>query len=461
MNSKIMSMTEGKTVRLILAFSLPLMIGNIFQQLYTVVDTIVVGQHLGVHALAALGAADWTVWMVIGIAQGFAQGFSILIAQKFGAGEKDNLRKVVTNTVVISAVCAVILLLFSQISIPFVLNILHTPESIRPMARLYMTILFAGVPIVMAYNVGAAILRALGDSKTPLKAMIVASLTNVVLDILFVMGFEWGIAGAAIGTISAQAVSAVYCFYKIRRIELLKMAKSDWQMDIRLHGRLMYLGLPMAFMSAMIAIGGMIVTSVVNGFGVTFIAGFTATNKIYGVLEIAAISFGYAMTTFAGQNLGAGKLKRVREGVRSASMIAVITSIVIAVLMLLFGKLILGCFISGDAKETEEAIRVAYYYLSVMSLFLPILYILFILRSTIQGVGNTVLPMASGIAEFLMRTGAAILLPGIIGANGVFYAEVLAWFGADVVLVFSYFAVMKKLERSLRNADQETMHINI
>lgn len=449
MNSKMMNMTEGSTVRLILAFSLPLMIGNIFQQLYTVVDTMVVGQQLGVHALAALGAADWTIWMVIGIAQGFAQGFSILIAQKFGAKEMDSLRKVVANTVVLSAICSLVILVLSQASIPLVLNILGTPDAIRPMSKLYMSILFAGVPIVMAYNTGAAILRALGDSKTPLKAMIVASITNVVLDVLFVMVFHWGIAGAAVATVIGQGISALYCFLKIRKIDFLHLEKSDWKMDIPMQGRLLYLGLPMAFMSAMIAVGGMIVTSVVNQYGVTFIAGFTATNKIYGVLEIAAISFGFAMTTFAAQNLGAGKIKRVREGLRSAILIAVVTSILIAAMMLLFGKFILGSFISGDAKEVEKALSVAYYYLSVMSCFLPILYILFIFRSTIQGVGNTVLPMASGIAEFVMRAGAALILPKILGANGIFYAEVLAWIGADIVLLFYYFPIMKKLERKM------------
>lgn len=449
MNSKMMNMTEGSTVRLILAFSLPLMIGNIFQQLYTVVDTMVVGQQLGVHALAALGAADWTIWMVIGIAQGFAQGFSILIAQKFGAKEMDSLRKVVANTVVLSAICSLVILVLSQASIPLVLNILGTPDAIRPMSKLYMSILFAGVPIVMAYNTGAAILRALGDSKTPLKAMIVASITNVVLDVLFVMVFHWGIAGAAVATVIGQGISALYCFLKIRKIDFLHLEKSDWKMDIPMQGRLLYLGLPMAFMSAMIAVGGMIVTSVVNQYGVTFIAGFTATNKIYGVLEIAAISFGFAMTTFAAQNLGAGKIKRVREGLRSSILIAVVTSILIAAMMLLFGKFILGSFISGDAKEVEKALSVAYYYLSVMSCFLPILYILFILRSTIQGIGNTVLPMASGIAEFVMRAGAALILPKLLGANGIFYAEVLAWIGADIVLLFSYFPIMKKLERRM------------
>ena len=188
--------------------------------------------------------------------------------------------------------------------------------------------------------------------------------------------------------------------------------------------------------------------SVVNGFGVIFIAGFTATNKLYGVLEIAATSYGYSMVTYVGQNLGAGKPGRIRMGVRQASGIALATSLVITGAMFLFGRLILGCFISGTPQEVEETMRVAWFYLAVMSLFLPVLYILHVVRSAIQGMGNTVLPMVSGIAEFVMRTGTAVLLPLWVGERGIFYAEILAWMGADVILIASYFATIKRVERT-------------
>jgi Na+-driven multidrug efflux pump len=188
----------------------------------------------------------------------------------------------------------------------------------------------------------------------------------------------------------------------------------------------------------------MIVQSVVNGFGVLFIAGFTATNKLYGILEIAATSYGYAMVTYTGQNLGAGKTDRIRKGVRSALLVAMVTSAVIAVIMLVFGKGILSCFISGTPEETAETLRIAYFYLAVMSVFLPVLYILHVIRSTLQGMGDTVMPMVSGIAEFIMRTGSALLLPLLVGENGIFFAEILAWLGADVILVASYFVKMRK-----------------
>ena len=191
----------------------------------------------------------------------------------------------------------------------------------------------------------------------------------------------------------------------------------------------------------------MIVQFVVNGFGVIFIAGFTATNKLYGVLEVAATSYGYSMVTYTGQNLGAGKAERIRKGTRAAILISLVTSSLIAAVMLLGGKAILSCFISGTPEEFEQTLQIAYYYLSIMSIFLPVLYILHITRSTIQGMGNTVLPMVSGIAEFIMRAMTAILLPMLIGSTGIFYAEIMAWLGADLILICSYFSVVRKMEK--------------
>lgn len=325
-------MTSGSPVVLILTFSLPLMVGNVFQQLYTVVDTMVVGRVLGVHALAALGAADWTNWMMLGIMQGFTQGFSIRMAQNFGAGKTEDLKKSVAMSAALACILAVILLVAGQTFLPFLLRIMHTPEAdgVRNNSLLYLRIMFAGIPVVMAYNLLASILRALGDGKSPLYAMVLACFINIGLDLLFVAVFGWGIAGAAGATLIAQCCSAVYCLFVLRRVSVLHLEKVHWQRDLKLCRNLMGLGLPMAFQNAIISVGGMIVQSVVNGFGVLFIAGFTATNKLYGVLEVAATSYGYAMITYTGQNLGAGKIDRVKKGLRSAVIVAVFTSAVIS-----------------------------------------------------------------------------------------------------------------------------------
>ena len=442
MAARIKNMTQGKPASLIFAFALPLMVGNVFQQLYTVVDTMVVGKALGVAALAALGAADWLNWMMLGIIQGFTQGFGILMAQEFGAGRYDNLRKSIGNAAVLSLVSSMVLLLAGQLLTRPVLNLLQTPPEILADTLLYLRIMYLGVPVVMAYNLLASILRSLGDGKTPLNAMIVAALTNIALDLLFVLVFGLGIAGAAAATLIAQMISSLFCLYHIRKIELLSFTPSDFRMTGRqLPLRLLMLGFPMAFQNAIISVGGMIVQFVVNGFGVIFIAGFTATNKLYGVLEVAATSYGYSMVTYAGQNLGAGRTDRIRKGVKSAILIALLTSLVIAILMLFGGKIILSWFISGTPEEFEQTLKIAYSYLAIMSVCLPILYTLHITRSAIQGMGNTVLPLVSGIAEFIMRAVTAIFLPMLIGENGIFYAE---------IMVISYFAVIRKMERMLR-----------
>ena len=446
MASNIKNMTEGNPGKLIFAFAIPLMAGNVFQQLYTVVDTMVVGKFLGVQALAALGAAEWLNWMMLGTIQGFTQGFGIQMAQDFGAQDYKRLRKTVGGSVLLALISAILLVLIGQLIARPVLTLLQTPNEIIGNTLLYIRIMFLGVPIVMAYNLLACILRSLGDSKTPLQAMVIASLLNIGLDILFVFGFQWGIAGAAVATLIAQAFSSVFCLIRIRRVEILHLTRDDIRLSGALAAKLLGLGSPMAFQNAIIAVGGMIVQAVVNGFGVIFIAGFTATNKLYGLLEIAATSYGYSVVTYVGQNLGAGKIGRIKSGTKASVILACLTSLVITAVMILFGKLILGSFISGTPEQVEEAMKIAYFYLVIMSVFLPVLYILHVVRSAIQGMGNTFLPMLSGVAEFIMRTGSALLLPALVGEIGIFFAEILAWAGADVVLITSYFIVIRKIE---------------
>lgn len=447
MGARVKDMTSGRPLGLIVSFALPLMFGNVFQQLYTVIDTMVVGKALGVDALAALGVTDWLYWMLLGMVQGITQGFGILMAREFGAKQFERLKKVTGNAVTLSAVFAIFFLILGQVIAYPMLALLKTPEKIIGDSLLYLRIMFAGMPIVMAYNLLACILRALGDGKTPLVAMIVASLINIALDILFVLVFRWGIVGAASATLIAQLISCVYCLRQIRRLEFMKLQTQHYRPEMRLLGRLLGLGAPMAAQNAIIAIGGMIIQSVVNGYGVAFIGGFTASNKLYGVLEIAASSYGYAMITYVGQNLGANRFDRIRKGVRCAVAVSIATAVLIAVIMIVLGKNIVSMFISGTHQEVIEATRVGYDYLFTMSVCLPILYILHLTRSSVQGLGNAVLPMASGFAELVMRTAGVFLIPMMIGEYGIFVAEVSAWLGADLILIPSYFITVKKAEK--------------
>jgi len=431
----------------ILSFALPLLIGNIFQQLYTVVDTMVVGKALGVGALAALGASDWLNWLVMGLVQGMAQGFAILMAQEFGAKRYAMLRRVVGCSGILAIVSSIVVLAAAQGIARPVLLLLGTPDAILGDALLYLRVMFFGIPIVMAYNLFACILRSLGDGKTPLYAMVVAAIVNILLDLLFVLVFHWGIAGAAAATLVAQLVSSLFCLWYLMKLDILKLHRGDFRVEPAMARQLLLLGAPMAFQNAIICVGGMIVQFVVNGFGVLFIAGFTATNKLYGILEVAATSYGYAMITYVGQNLGAARLDRIRSGMRAALFIGFLTSLVIMAFMLLFGRGILSLFISGTPEEAAETLAIAFRYLAIMSVCLPILYVLHIVRSAIQGLGNTVLPMLSGVAEFVMRAAAAILLSALFGETGIFFAEVLAWAGADAVLIPGYLHTMRVFAR--------------
>ena len=446
MDKRIKDMTAGRPAPLIFAFALPLMAGNVCQQLYTVADTMVVGRFLGVDALAALGAADWLNWMMLGTIQGFTQGFAVPMAQEFGAGRPDRLRQAVGGAAALSLVLAVLLTAAGQALIGPVLRLLNTPAEAIGGSALYLRVMFAGVPVVTAYNLLAGVLRSLGDGKTPLHAMLVSSGLNIALDLLFVIVFRWGIAGAAIATVLSQAASGLYCLRQVRRLEILRLGRADLRPGRPLTGRLLALGSPMAAQNAVIAVGGMILTAIVNRFGMVFLAGYTAANKLFGVLEMAAISYGYAMITYTGQNLGAGNVPRIRQGVRAALVIAAATSLAIGGTMLIFGGTFLSGFLSGAPEDAARALAVGRQYLSVMSVCLPALYLLHVVRSALQGMGNAVMPMVSGVIEFFMRTGVALALTRVIGGAGVFYAEVSAWIGADVILLAAYFRTLKRLD---------------
>lgn len=443
--ASVRSMTAGKPGPLTFSFALPLMVGNLFQQLYTVADAMIVGRALGMDALGAVGAAEWVVWLMLGIVQGFTQGFSIQMAQDFGASEYNRLRAVLTNSLFLAAVITVLMVAAGQGFAAPVLRLLKTPDSVFVGAEGYIRVMFWGIPLTMAYNFLASVLRALGDSKTPLQAMVLAALTNIGLDLLFVVGFRLGVPSAAAATVIAQGCAGLFCLIRTRRIDVLAISQEDLILESGICLRLMSLGLPMALQNTVIAVGGMTIQAVVNSYGDFFLAGFTAANKLYGLLEVAATSYGFAMTTYAGQNWGAGQPDRVRRGYRDAMAIAMVTAAVIMAVMLQAGRLILRCFLSGEPRAVEETLAIAYRYLFIMSICLPILYYLHITRSCIQGLGNTVLPMVSGVAECVMRTGSALLLPMILEQDGIFYAEVSAWIGADVVLFFSFLYCKRRL----------------
>ena len=436
---KTLNMTQGSPWKLLLRFSLPLMLGNVFQQLYTMVDTAIVGRGVGIHALAALGCVDWLNWLMLGIAQGFTQGFSVRIAQAFGASDTKNLRRFMGQSALATAGLALLCTLIGLLGIPLFLQLLRVPEELAPLSGLYVRILFAGLPVVFFFNYCSAMLRAVGDSKTPLVAMTVASVTNIGLDLVTVYGLSWGVAGAAAATVVSQILSGGICLAKILRTPQLRFGKGETAPDRQVLGNLLRLGTPVAAKNIAIATGGMVVMAVVNAFGTTFIAGFTSTNKLYGLLEIAALSYGFAINTYVGQNYGAGRMDRIRSGMKSDTVLAVLTSLVIAAVMFLFGRHIAMLFISSeDPIQAAQAGDIAYTYLKMMAAGLPILYCLYLLFSALQGLGDTVQPMVSGFVELFFRLAVAGIVAWTGHQTGIFFAEITAWIGSALYLWYHY-----------------------
>lgn len=436
------NMTEGKPGKLIFHFALSLIVGNVFQQLYTFADTMIVGKLIGVNALAALGATEWLVFMMFGCVQGVTQGLSIGISQKFGSRDEEGLKKRIAHSVYLSAILTVALT-FAGLCLckPF-LKLLNTPVDIIGYSVSYLRILYGAVAVSVLYNLLSAILRAAGDSKTPLKAVTMASLCNIVLDVLFVMVFRWGIEGAAAATVFSQLVSAVYCLKVLGKESMLWPDRKNFVPDFRCMKELILLGVPMGVQNIITACGGVMVQSVINGFGILFIAGFTAANKLYGLLEIAASSYGYAVASYTGQNMGAGLYERIRRGLKESALLGIVTAYLMSAVMVLFGRPILRCFVAGEIALIEQTVMIGYEFLMILAGFFPLLYLLYILRSCIQGMGNTLLPMISSIVQLLMRVSCAFILTKVIGQQGVFWGEIFAWIGADLLLYITYLYMM-------------------
>ena len=445
--SRTLNMTTGRPIRLLFSFALPLMFGNIFQQLYTVVDTAIVGQGVGMNALAALGTVDWLNWMMVGIAQGFTQGFCIRMSQKFGAQDLEGLKKTLGTSLLLTAAVAIVGTLIAQIGLPVFLSWMQVPEYLRADATLYSRIIMGGFTAVCFFNLCSSSLRAVGDSKTPLNAMLVASVTNIALDILTVFVFKWGIAGAAAATILSQLLAGSLCAIRIAKTPELHFEKHHLFLDISMAKDLMQIGIPAGAKNFIIAVGGMVVQSVVNSFdSLSFIAGFTSTSKLYGLLEVAALSYGYAVTTYVGQNYGAGLFQRVRSGVRAATGLALISSLVISGIMLTFGRVITVLFISQeDAALAAAAGNTAYTFLVYMSAALPVLYLLYVYMSALQGMGNTILPMFSAGSELVIRITVSVIVASIGLREGIFMAEVGAWVAGALTQGIGYFVNLRKL----------------
>lgn len=427
-------MTRGNPFVLLSGFAFSLMIGNVFQQLYTFVDTMIVGKYLGVTALAALGATEWLVFVMFGCVQGITQGFSISMAKRFGSHDEEELKKDMGGSLLLCLVLSILFTVAGLLLCKSALVWLNTPEDMIGMAQVYLRTLCGGVCISFCYNILAAFLRAVGDSRTPLIAVSLAAVCNIVLDLLFVIILHLGVFGAALATLLSQLLSAVYCMRVVRNGGFVRIGRADLEIQPERCWRLLGLGLPMGLQNVITGFGGLAVQSVVNGFGTIFVAGFTAANKLYGLLETAAVSYSYAVVSYTGQNAGAGDYGRVKKGLGAACVMGVVTSVLMSAIMLTFGDPILRCFLSGEEKVLMQTLEIGCTFLRILAAFFWLLYLLYIVRACVQGMGNTVLPMCSSFLQLFMRVGCAFFLTKRIGQAGVFWGEICAWLLADVFL---------------------------
>ena len=436
-------MTTGNPVKLILFFSIPLLIGNVFQQFYSMVDTIIVGRYVGVQALAAVGVTGSLSFLILGFTFGLTGGFSVIIAQRFGANDEDGLRKSVATSTILSIISTIIITLASMLSAKPVLSLMNTPDDIINDATIYIIIIYAGTCATVFYNMIAGILRSLGDSKTPLYFLILSSILNIILDLFFILNFNMGVRGAAYATVITQGISGILCLiYALKKYPILRLKKEDWIWDKNFALKHLNVGIPMALQFSITATGVMVLQTALNAFGSTVIAAYTAASKVEQIVTQPGISFGTTMATYCGQNLGAGKYDRIKEGVKKGSIITIMVSIIAAVVLFVFGKSLSTLFISSDQIE---ALNYSKQYLNTVAIFLPILGMLFIYRNSLQGIGDAFIPMMAGVAELVARVIVAFTLPAFIGYIGICLASPFAWIGATIPMAIKYRILIKRM----------------
>lgn len=449
MASRTKDMTQGSPTKLILLFTLPILAGNIFQQLYSLVDTLVVGRVEGVTALAAVSSAGWLDWTMLGLAMGLAQGFAIQIAQCFGAGDHEDLRRSLGQSLTLSVIVVVVLEIVAQLLLRPVLTLMNAPPDTYELSCIYLRIVFGGLPVVMGFNLLAGFLRSVGNSRTPLIAMTSAALCNIALDILFVAGFGWGVVGVATATVISQGISCIICLVSVLRLPILRISRSHLRLTRDVTGRLMRLGIPISFQNFIISVGGLVLQGVVNAQGFIFMAGYSAAGRLQGLIELAGTALSAAVGTFTGQNIGARKLDRVKLGLRKSVQIAAVLALIMGSIVLIWGKPMLKLFIEDDPAIVEQVLTYGYRFLIFMGSGLIALYMLFVYRSTLQGLGDTFIPMISGIVELFMRIGGALLLPLLIGEWGIYLAEIMAWIGAAVLLIWGYYKRIRNMSMTM------------
>lgn len=437
-------MTSGASFPLILNFTLPLLLGNLLQQTYSLMDAAIVGKYLGINALASVGASTSVVFLILGFCTGCCSGFSIPVAQKFGARDYVTMRRFISVSLKISGVMSVALAIITSLLCAFILRTMQTPENIFDGAYIYLLITFIGIPSIFYYNLLSGIIRALGDSKTPFWFLLFSSVLNIILDLFCIIVLGWGVAGAAIATVFSQGVSSVLCYiYMNRKYEILKTTPSERRFRSDIARQLLGIGVPMGLQFSITAIGSIMLQSANNALGTACVAAFTAAMRIKMFFMCALDSLGIAMATYSGQNYGAGKPVRIWQGIKSSYVMMLVYVAAINIVIWCFAEKFALLFI--DPSETE-VIKDTALFLHINLSFFPLLGSLIILRYTIQGAGYTKLAMFSGVSEMIARIMVSLVVVPLFGYLGVCYGDPTAWLFANLFLTPAFIYVYRRLK---------------
>lgn len=442
-------MTKGSSLKLLTLFSLPLFFGNLFQQFYSMVDTIIVGKFVGVGALAALGCTSGFSFMVVGFAMGLTSGFGVLISQAYGAKDYKQMRQLYSMSILLSILMGVIISVIFTIFSKNLLLMINTPLDILEDANTYILTIYVGLILVVFYNLFAAILRAVGDSKSPLIFIIISSVLNVVLDLLFVLVFNLGCLGVGIATVFSQGISAfISYFYINRKFDKFRFEKGDFKINTHLCTKLLKLGIPGALQFSVCAIGVIIVQIAINSFGSDSIAAYSIGGKIEGIVTQFFPALGMAISTYAGQNYGSGDYERIRKGFRSGLYIVIIGALISFFIVYFFSPYIVKLFLAENASQI--VVDQSLLYARIVSFFFIPLGFIFLFRTGCQGLGSASIPMISSILELVFRIIAAFTLPYFFGYYGICFASPFAWAAAGFILPFFYFHRLKKIKKQLQ-----------
>ena len=441
-------MTEGKPFSLILRFCLPLMAGNLFQQFYNMVDSMVVGRFVGKDALSAVGCVGSLNFLVIGSIIGLCTGFAIPVSQCFGANDHTKMRKYIANLIYLAGGIGLAVSLLTYFGTRWLLRILNTPDNIFEDAYTYISVIFLGILATVLYNSVASLIRAVGDSKTPLYFLVFSSFINIGLDLLFVIKFQMGVMGVAVATVIAQAVSGILCLFYIRaRFPILHLRREDFKPDSDCCKKLLYAGLPMALQFSITAIGSVMLQSCVNALGSDIIAAVTIAGKTQLIIVMPAETIGLTMATYCGQNLGAKKIRRISEGTRDAMIMGFVYSVIGALIARYLGKYVMLLFVSSSETAVLDY---GMQFLRTCSWLYPVLVVIFVFRNALQGMGFSIPAMTAGVFELVARGVMGFVFVRRFGYGAVCLANPVAWFAADLLLVPMYFVVMRRFKK---NAD--------